>query len=329
MVLAGAVLLGLAAAVLAVMATQHESTAGPGDRGLYTGESAKRADALVKRLTQALLAMQMKDGGFYAGDGEVGVQTAHEKLASNAIAASALARVQQLGIELPDIDVRERLDLALRHLRKNQTESGAIGALAVGPEQRFFQIDATAASLYALITFADVDSVKAARKAGPALADFANDGLRNGWSRALAAMSVERVFVSRRGKSVFRPEDGRVMKGRQVGDRDGRDFRVTEAIVRTVLQPGSQAVDAFPAQVLADIRSEAPLWITMQSDMQLWWMEAWLVARGGDPAPWFEELIRTLEEDAILADGRLPGGYFADTLVQTACGILAVLEGWG
>lgn len=342
--LLGALVLAVLVAAFSVIATQRDSTAAPGAQGLYAAEDAGRAKRLLTRMGTALLAMQTSDGGFHPGEQEVGVQGVHERLASTALAVAALARLRETGFPLEDrerelardagraenyADLDAALARGLKHLRAAQTDAGAIGKLAVGPEQKFFQIDATSAALYAFVTVGDVDSVKAARKAGPALVGFVKAGLRNGWSRALAAMSVDRVFSARRGKSIFKREDGRVVKGRQVGERDGADFRAAEAIVRSVLQPASGAVDAFPTKVLASIHAEPPLWVTMQSDMHLWWKQAWLVSRGADPEPWFAELVRTLEDEAILADGRLPGGYFADPLVQTACGILAILEGWG
>lgn len=342
-VLVGALVLAVCVAAFSVIAAQRDSTAGPSAKGLYAAKDAERAERLLTRMATALLAMQTEDGGFHPGEQEVGVQGVHERLASTALATAALARLRDVGFPLAELerelartagrvenyaDLDAALARGLKHLRAAQTDTGAIGKLALGPEQKFFQIDATSAALYAFVTIGDVDSVKAARRAGPALVGFVKAGLRNGWSRALAAMSVDRVFSARRGKSVFKREDGRVVKGRQVGERDSIDFRTAEAVVRNVLQPASGAVDAFPAKVLASIHAEPPLWVTMQSDMHLWWKQAWLVSRGAEPQAWFAQMVRTLEDEAILADGRLPGGYFADTLVQTACGILAILEGW-
>ncbi|MDJ0973672.1 MAG: hypothetical protein QNJ98_04370 [Planctomycetota bacterium] len=296
-------------------------------QGLYAGEDADRAERLLGRFAKALVAMQQVDGSFYAGAEEVGEQGVHERLASTALATAALARLRTSGVALPDVDLDGALSGALAHLQANQTDDGAIGKLAVGPEQKFFQIDATSAALYAFVTVGDVQAIEAAKGAAPALAGFAKAGLRNGWPRSLAAMTVAQVFDQRR-QALFPREAGRVVRGRQVGEKDGVDFQVTEALVRTVLQPGTSVVDAFPGKVQAALLADPPFWRTMQSDVQLWWMKTWLVARSEAPGPWFTELVRTLEEEAILADGRVPGGYFADTLVQTAAAILAILEGW-
>lgn len=295
--------------------------------GAYVGEDAERTERLLGRLAKALVAMQQPDGSFYAGAEEVGEQGIHERLASSALTTAALARLRTSGLALEGVDLDGALSGALAYLQKNQTDDGAIGKLAVGPEQKFFQVDATSASLYSFVTIADVESVKAARTAAPALAKFAKAGLRNGWPRALAAMTVERVYAERR-QALFPREAGWVVRGRQIGEKDGIDFQVTEAVVRRVLQPGTSVVDAFPDRVVAAVRQDPPFWKTMQSDVQLWWMKTWLVARSEDSGPWFAELARTLEEEAILADGRIPGGYFADTLVQTAAAVLALLEGW-
>lgn len=325
--LAAVGLLAVLTAWFGVRVLMFEAAASPTTRGVYTNaEDAERVQRLLSRMAKALVAMQTSDGGFYAGSEEVGQQGVHERLASSALASAALARMVDAGIVVEGLDLRAHLGRAVAHLVKHQADSGGIGKLAVGPEQRYFQIDATSAALYAFVTVGDVASIKAAKRAAPALAGFAKDGLRNGWPRALAAMAVHRVYRARR-QALFPRNVGRVVKGRQVSDKDQIDFRVTEAIVRRVLQPGSAAVDAFPGQVLATLRQEPLFWKTMQSDVQLWWMQTWLVARGADSGAWFGALLRTLEDEAILADGRLPGGYFADQLVQTAAGVLAILEG--
>lgn len=322
-----AIVLALLTLKLGIDIVTHDGPPPVRTRGIYVGAEVDRVERLLGRLAKALVAMQQPDGSFYAGAAEVGEQGVHERLASSALATAALARLRASGVPVEGVDLDAALSGALAHLQANQTEDGAIGKLAVGPEQKFFQIDATSAALYAFVTVADVESVKAARKAAPALAAFAKAGLRNGWPRALAAMAVDQVYATRR-QALFPREAGRVVRGRTVSEKDGIDFQVTEALVRTVLQPGTQVVDAFPGRVTAALQQDPPFWRTMQSDVQLWWMQTWLVARSEAPRPWFAELARTLEEEAILADGRIPGGYFADTLVQTAAAVLALLEGW-
>ena len=325
LVLALAVLLALGTAWLSVSAMGREPDGG--QAGIYAGDDPARVERLVEQLSAALLRMQREDGSFDPGP-DAGLQRQQEQIAADALATAALVRVRRLGPAYRVDFLDDACERGLEWIRGQQQPDGTISQPSDGPEDRYFQIDATAAGLYALVEAEDDKSVAAAKQAGPALATFAEEGLRNGWSRALAAMTVDRVFAAHR-QSIFPAEARakRIVRGRQVGERrDHRDLAVAEAIVRVVLRrPG--VADTYPEEILAACLESPPVWKTRASDMQLWWMQAWLVARSGEGAAWFHDLVTALEEEALLPDGRVPGGYYASSLVQTSAAILALCEG--
>ena len=325
-VLVLATLLGLLTVWLSVEALGHDSDDAR-YAGIYSSDDAATVESLIERMSGALIAMQREDGSFDPGE-EGGAQTEQEQIAADALATAALARVRRLGAAYETPHLADAVDRGLAWLFQQQQEDGRIAQDAPGPEGRFFQVDATAAALMAFAVAGDGKSVAAAKLAGPALAGFAEDGLRNGWSRALAAMSVDRVFDAHR-QSIFPREAraGRIVKGRQVGERrDQHDLAVAEAIVRLVLRrPG--VADAFPEEILAACLENPPRWQSRRSDMQLWWMQAWVVARSSLGRAWFHDLVLALDEEALLDDARVPGGYYASALVQTSAAILALSEG--
>jgi len=72
-----------------------------------------------------------------------------------------------------------------------------------------------------------------------------------------------------------------------------------------------------------------PAWTGQSSDCQAWWMQGWLVARSGsEEAPaWFAALTRVIAEEGLEEDGTIHGGWYANTLSQSAGAILALLAG--
>ena len=164
---------------------------------------------------------------------------------------------------------------------------------------------------------------------------FARGGLRNGWTRSLAAITVDRVFALQKNQ-IFREKDGRLVRGRDPGERrDTGDWRVAEAIVRLVMLAGrdASAVDPYPGEIIAACLASPPRWNGQSSDVQSWWMRAWLMARASDSGDWYPDLLQALRDEALLQGDRtlnlIPGGNYADTLLQTACAVFALVEGIG
>jgi len=146
-------------------------------------------------------------------------------------------------------------------------------------------------------------------------------------------MTLQRVAGL--GKNELFPRDPRSLvdvRELKQAPREGlpqaSDWNVAEAISRVVLGL-RKGVDPFPGQVVLACLEDRPVWGGQSSDCQAWWMQAWLVARSGSPdaAVWFADLLRVLAEEAIEADHTIHGGWYANTLSQTAGAILALQEG--
>ena len=58
-------------------------------------------------------------------------------------------------------------------------------------------------------------------------------------------------------------------------------------------------------------------------------MQAWLVARSGAgrSRAWFRDLLDAFEKEAVEDDDTIHGGWYANTLSQTAGAVLALVEG--
>lgn len=327
-----ALLLALASAGFAVRAVVVEVEPPPRLQGLLGADRAPEARALVERLTRGLLALQRSDGGFDLGpDGGYNYQS--ERVAASALATAALAHVHGLAPTLEVPGVAPALARGLAYVKGQQLKTGAIGFRE--PDDVWSQVDATSAALLAFVLAGRAEDDEAVQGCAAALARFSRAGLRNGWTRALGVMVIDRIVQMER-EAVFdrpwrelidirqlkqQPQDGRVQTS---------DWNVAEALSRAVLglRKGS---DPFPAQVvLACLQDdELPAWTGPSSDCQAWWMQSWLVARSGAPeaGAWFRRLLDVLTEEGLEDDDTIHGGWYANAVSQTCGAILALSEG--
>jgi hypothetical protein len=326
-----ALVLALACAVFAVRAVVVEVKAAPRLVGLL-GAEAPQARALVKRLARGLLALQRSDGGFDLGEGG-GYNYQSERVAASALATAALAHVHRLAPTLEVPGVAPAVARGLGFLRKQQQKTGAIGFTE--PDDTWSQVDATSAGLLAFVLAGREEDAEAARGCARALKRFSRAGLRNGWTRALATMTIDRAVQLDRHRDLWK--DWRVLVDvRQLKQRpaEGRvqtsDWNVAEALARAVLGL-RKGVDPFPAQVVLACldEEEMPSWTGPSSDCQAWWMQAWLVARSGSPdaGAWFRKLLEVLADEGVEDDDTIHGGWYANTVSQTCGAIFALTEG--
>lgn len=327
-----AMLLALACAGFAVRAVVYEPPQAAPLVGLLGPDRAPEARALIERLARGLIALQRSDGGFDLG-AEGGYNYLSERVAASALATSALAHVRRLAPDLQVPGCGPALARGLEYVKRQQLETGAVGHTE--PRDTWSQVDATSAALLALVLAGRRADEEAARGSARALARFSRAGLRNGWTRALGTMVVDRVVQAGRDDVFDRPwrelVDWRQLKQQPA---DGRvqtsEWNVAEAISRAVLGL-RKGVDPFPAQVvLACLQEEErPSWTGPSSDCQAWWMQAWLVARSGSPesGAWFRTLLDVLRDEAIEEDDTIHGGWYANTVSQTCGAIFALSEG--
>jgi hypothetical protein len=323
-----ALLLALLSAFFAWRAVGHE--AGPRTRdGAFRTEDAGRARALVKRLVGGLLALQRPDGGFDLGtDSEFSYLI--ERVAASSLATAALVRVQQLSPDVAVPGLEEAIARGLAYVKKQQSDAGAVGIEE--PGDRWSQVDATSAALLALTLAERPDDEDARVGAARALRRFARAGLRNGWTRALGIMTVDRVAnLGRDDLFDGNPRglaDIRDLKQAREGPPQTSDWNVAEGIARVVLGLRKGA-DPFPARLTLAILDDPPVWSGQSADCQAFWMQAWLVARSGSSQArdWFRDLLDALETEAVEDDNTIHGGWYANTLSQTAGALLALVEG--
>jgi hypothetical protein len=323
-----ACVLALATAVFSVRAigwTPEAASAPPG--GLLGEDKLEDAHAMVRRLCMGLLKRQLADGSFNPGEDRYET----ERIAASALACAALAKVQKHGgIDIPELGTR--LALGLDYLKKKQIETGPIGYEE--PKDRWSQVDATSAAMMAFALTDRREDDEALVRVASALARFARARLRNGWSRGLGVIAANEVMMSGRG-SIFAPKDPYVLVDiREIkqmpreGPPQTSDWNVAEVICRVVrgLRKGR---DPFPAQLVQAILDEPADWSYPSTDCGAWWLQAWLIARSGaeDARPWFQTLLKVLEEDAVFENDAVKGGWYAHAIGQTAGAILALLEG--
>ncbi len=327
-----AILLALASAAFAVRAAVH-TPAPPRLEGYFGAQEGPRAVALIQRLAAGMIALQRPDGGFDLG-AEGGYSYVIERVAASSLATAALAHIRTLRprVEVDGLD--DALKRGLAFVKKQQIDSGSIGLDE--PKDRWSQVDATSAGLLAFVLAGRDEDQPMAREAAVALRRFSRAGLRNGWTRAFAIMNIERIVRAGVADEVFDRPWRRLIDIRETrttpGDRgiQASDWNVAEAIARVVLGL-RKGMDPFPAQVVLATLADLPVWSGQSSDCQAWWMQAWLVARSGseDAPTWFADLLKVLDEEAIEDDGTIHGGWYANTLSQTAGAIFALSEGFG
>ena len=321
-----AALLALAAVAFSLRALDSVPP-GPPAGGVFGTTGAPAAEALVLRLAKGLVARQQPDGGFDPGDYTYDV----ERVAGSALVTAALAEIHRRGWAERVEGITPALARGLDFLRKRQEGTGPIGQEET--QDHWSQVDATSAGVLAL-ALADREEDRAALAAAAgALRRFTRAKLRNGWTRGLGVMVAARLDALGRAQALG--DNPRSLADVRAIDRAPRegppqtsDWNVAEAIARVVLGLRKGA-DPFPGQVALAVLDEPAEWNYPSSDCAAWWMQSWLVARSGSPqAPgWFEGLRRVLAADAVGEDDVIQGGWYANTLTQSAGAILAMLEG--
>lgn len=320
-----ALLLALATAYFAV-ASAWWTPDGPPPGGAFGPQGRADAEAIVARLCVGLMGRQQPNGGFDPGEYTYEI----ERVAATAIATAALARVKEYGgFSVPGLDVA--LERGLEHLKKKQLDTGLVGY----PERkdRWSQVDATSGALLAWTLADRPEDREAMAKAAEALRRASRDRLRNGWTRGLAVITadavIERGHGDLFGKDPYVLVDIRDLKqAPREGPPQTSDWNVAEVICR-VVRGLKKGVDPFPAELVGAILDEPAEWNYPSTDCAAWWLQAWLVARSGAPeaGPWFATVRTVLAEEALGADNTVQGGWYANTVTQTAGAILAILEG--
>ena len=306
-----AVGLGLLSVGLAVRAAAWEPRLGERER-------------LLARLTEGLLTLQGLDGAFDPFPDESN-QPLVRRTGPHALATAALVRARQLGLgdRLPQLDAAA--DRALDVLVERQQAGGTFGAMPPGNRNPWPAVDTTAAGVLALAHAGRPADRAVLVAATSALARAAEYGLRDGWTRALGAMALD--AVRRRGllAEAGAGDLGLLLPVRDVSDGriDGGDYAVAEAIAWRVR--GLEG--SFPDRVAGALAADPPVWSGQTADLQAWAMQTWLAARSPAGGPYLEALPGALADasDAPPA-GLIPGGWFAEALTQTACGVLALAE---
>lgn len=301
--------------------------------GRFGPEVAGRARALLARLARGILVCQEEDGGFRADDDPSSQHNDDaERVAASALAATALAQMVELGIEVPGL--RPALSRARAYLRARQTERGAVLGTVAGAIR--LQVEATAGAAWTWLLAREDEDTKPLREAGAALRRMGKDGFENGYPRALVAMFAERVARQGREATVLEGQPRDLVRWREQkvlpteGGFELWDTSLAEAIARTTLGQMTRqqgAVDPFPLRVLKAILATPPDWSGASSDVQGWWLQAWIVARSRLGAAWFVTLLDVLTEWSDEASGLVPDSYYASAVVQTAAAAMAIAEG--
>ena len=323
-----ALVLALASAVFALRAVDHDVGL-QARSGAFHDADAPRARALIERLVRGLLKLQRPDGGFDLGkDGEFSYLI--ERVSASALATAALARVHAIEPTLAVPGLPEALGRGLDYVKKQQIETGPIGREE--PKDRWSQVDATTAGLLAFAYAGRPEDEEAMLATAKALKRFARAGLRNGWTRAFGIMAIERIEALGRADLFDGNPRGladiRDLKQARAGPPQTSDWNVAEGISRVVLGL-RKGVDPFPARLVLAILEDPPVWSGQSADCQAFWMQAWLVARSGAPRSrdWFHDLLEAFAKEGVEDDDTIHGGWYANTLSQTAGAALALTEG--
>jgi hypothetical protein len=282
---------------------------------------------LLVRLTRGLLDLQGADGSFDAFPTEPDLPEV-VRTVPHALACAALARADALGVaraipELP-ASVARGLDI----LVGRQKPGGGFGGLAPSAGNPWPGVDAASAATLAFAIAGRPCDRTVLAGALSAVERAAAYELRDGWTRALAALALHAACSpdaegrpGRDATSLLAVDAG------EPGPEAGcRDEQVAEAIVRAARGlPGPYADD-----VAAACLAERPVWLGERSDVQAWWMQAWLVARDPGREAYFTALAEALEE-ALEGPpkGQVGGSWYADGVSQAACAVLAVAESVG
>lgn len=304
--------------------------------GAFADGDGNRARALLTRLVAGLAALQEADGGFAPwapADRPSLPEPEVQRTASTALAAWALVEAARQGVRLAGGDLAAVRDRALAHLALRQGAppgDGSLGRmprnpLGAAPDRRA-EVTALGAAVIAWSRDDPRRDALLLTKAARMLGQEVRVGVRNGWMRALVAMAIDALLRAGRTGDLG-PQPQLLLPMLDAGpDPDCGDFRVAEAMVRTLRGEPARG-DAYPDAVLrACTGSEPPTWNGQASDTASWLMQAWLAARSRGAAPWFAALLTAVDE-ALGPQGWVPGGMYADRVAQTACAALAICQG--
>jgi hypothetical protein len=315
-----------AAAGRALVGSFDAPAVAPVGDGAFGPEAGPRARALLARLCRGLLEVQGKDGGFDPWPDDPGMPPV-KRTASATLALAALAEGARRGAGADVAAFLEARDRGLSWLRGVQEQGGSFGLMpiaGVGQRDRFPGVEALAGGILALVKADRPEDAVALNAAVRVLGREIRGGLRNGWTRGLAAIAVDAAVAAGRASSMDKsprlliPEEApRVV--------DCGDYRLAEAIVRSV-RAGGTGVDALGEAVSAACLDDAPTWTGRTADLQSWFLQAWVQARSPRGPAWFAAVLPALEE-AAGRDGRVPEGIYADSVAQTACAALVLAEG--
>jgi hypothetical protein len=331
--------LALVAALAAVRAACFPPSPPVVPGGWFGRERAPRAEAALDRLVRGLLSLQGEDGAFdpYADDPG---QPEIRRTVSHALASAALARARELGAGARVPELEAGLGRALDVLKARQQPGGGFGAMPPGVRNPWPAVDAIAGGLHALVVAGRPEDRPVLEAAAAALVRAATYKLRDGWTRALVAIAVERMrsegllplLRGVEGAAGASGESGgdpvvRLVRWDPAAERlDCADYRLAEAICRLVVGRGI----GYASGVLGTCRGHPPEWTGETSDLQSWFLQAWLAARTPGGEAWFQEALPAIEEaESSPPAGRIPDGWYADGIAQTACALLCLAEGLG
>lgn len=325
-----AVVLGLCSVGFAYRAWQATDARARLPSGAYGHELAPAARAVVAQLARGLLRHQRADGAIEAGpDWAFGFEV--ERVANTALCAAALADALQVCPAGEVEGLEEGIQRALSFLVDRQGSTGPIGERH--PKDVWSQVEATASGIYAAATVASPQGQALLARAGPALARMAQGGIRNGWTRAVALLAVDRV-LDRRQEAVFGRPFRDLVDRRDANEAPGlegrlraTDWNLTEAIARTLLQVRAGA-DGFPARMVEAVLEDLPIWRGQGSDTKSWWLAAWIAARSGQGRPWFARLLETAQQEVLWVQELAPASFYTCATAQTAGLLLALAEGF-
>jgi hypothetical protein len=314
---------GVVAAAALVLAG---TTIGAAVRSRFVTIPKTHEQVLMERLCRSLLALQLPDGDYDRVPGEKDEDPEVKRTTATAVATVALLRARRLGADVPGLDRAIALGLDRLRLRQDPAKGG-FGALPAGFQTSPWPaLQVLSAALIALSMAHRPGDADAIDKGAKAYTNAVAYGADHGWTRGLAAIAAETMFREGDGERFGVPVTELVREVREDSDRvDCGDFRLAEAIARVIRAGGG--APPFSAEILAACLKdpEFPKWSGDSTDLQSWWLQAWLAARLPGGEEWFRRVVPAIET-AIAPLGRVPRGWYADTVTQTACAVLVLAE---
>jgi len=291
-------------------------------RSLTLRRELTEDERLLARLARGLVALQGADGAFDPDPGDPRLAEVLRTI-PHALATAALARARRLDLadEVPGLE--RALERALDVLAARQKPGGGFGGLAPDAGNRWPGVEAMGAGALAFLHAARPRDREVLRAALAALERSAAYELRDGYTRALVAMAFHAARATGADGLLGRDLPALLQVAEDDPEADCRDEQVAEAIVRRVKGLSGD----FGEAVLESCTAREPAWVGERSDLEAWWMQAWLAARSPRGGP-FLGLLREALDEGLEAPpaGRIGGGWYADEITQTACAALGLAE---